>query len=291
MNDTAGSPGKTAGPGNAAGSQDGFDAGSDAGFQDGAAVDRLLRDAGMDGDGGLRPALLELRSLSAGQPVPSAAVASLMVAAERAPRVPAPVPADAPAAVPVDELAARRRAKRRITMTTLSVAASLAAGGAVAVASDQGFRDTIGALNYAVTSFVAGTGGESSDQAGHTPSTGPHQPGGTPSVPVPGAPALSGEDPTPATSPASGAASGGAGSPAPATPGTVPPSGITLPDNLGPGTLTPGLPGADTPGAGTPGDGGLLNGAPLDEVTPSLPGQQPLLPLPTTPPASPAQGQ
>jgi hypothetical protein len=322
MSDTAGSLSNTAGSRNAAG--------SDAGFQDGAAVDRLLIDAGMDDDGGLRTALLELRSLSAGQPVPSAAVASLMVPAEGAPRVLAAVPmvartaamptiaasavpaetaagpaigpspaaaaaaavtADATAAVPVDELAARRRAKRRITLTTLSVAVSLAAGGAVAVASDQGVRDTLGALNHAVTSFVAGTGGTPTDKAGQTPSTGPTQPGGTASIPGPGAPALSGEDTTQATSPASGAANGGAGSPATATPGTVPPSGITLPDNLAPGNLTPGMPGGDTPGAGTPGDGAPLNSGPLDEVAPGLPGQQPLLPLPVTPLASPAPGQ
>ncbi|MGZ4662991.1 MAG: hypothetical protein ACXVYB_17105, partial [Arthrobacter sp.] len=37
------------------------------------------------------------------------------------------------------------------------VAASLAAGGAVAAASDQGFRDSISQLNHAVTSFVAGS--------------------------------------------------------------------------------------------------------------------------------------
>ncbi|PTT68264.1 hypothetical protein [Arthrobacter sp. HMWF013] len=316
MSDTAGSPSNTAGPGSAAGSDAGFQGG---GFQDGAAVDRLLRDAGMDDDGGLRTALLELRSLSAGQPVPSEAVASLMVPAGRAPRrlaavaavartdamptiagaaVPAPgdaaaVRADAPAAVPVDELAARRRAKRRITLTTLSVAVSLAAGGAVAVASDQGIRDTIGALNYAVTSFVSGTGGASSDKAGQTPSTGPTQPGGTATAPVPGAPAVSGPDAGPATSPEPGTAKGGPAAPATATPGTVPPSGITLPDNLGPGNLVPGAdaPGAVTPGHGGPLNGGPVNGGPLDEAAPSLPGQQPLLPLPVTPPASPAPGE
>jgi hypothetical protein len=316
MSDTAGSLSNTAGSRNASGADGGFDAGLDAGFQDGAAVDRMLIDAGMDDDGGLRTALLELRSLSAGQPVPSAAVASLMVPAEGAPRVLASVPmvartaamstiaaptvpaetaaapaaaavtADAPAAVPVDELAARRRAKRRITLTTLSVAVSLAAGGAVAVASDQGIRDTLGALNHAVTSFVSGTGG--ADKAGQTPSTGPTQPGGTATVPAPAAPANSGPGAAPAISPEPGTANGGAGSPA--TPGTVPPSGITLPDNLAPGNLTPGMPGADTPGAGTPGDGAPLNGGPLDEVAPGLPGQQPLLPLPVTPPASPAPG-
>lgn len=133
-----------------------------------AVVDQLLLEAGLDDDGQLRPALLELRALAGAAPEPSAAIAALM--AGHAPQVrtatAAPAGESRPAAVdrsaapvvePVtDELAARRRIKRRATLTALSVAVSLTAGGAVAAASDQGIRQSISDLNVAVTSFVTG---------------------------------------------------------------------------------------------------------------------------------------
>ena len=157
-----------------------------AGSRNQGAVDQLLLEAGMDDDGQLRDALLNLRALAAEAPAPSAEIAALMAGTSAAATTVLPVgvpaattvlptagaAADAGAAQPntarlntaqpnpvkpADELAARRRAKRRITLTTLSVAASLAAGGAVAAASDQGFRDSISQLNHAVTSFVTGS--------------------------------------------------------------------------------------------------------------------------------------
>ncbi|MET4592477.1 hypothetical protein [Arthrobacter sp. 754] len=295
MSDTAGSMRNTAGH-------------RSGGPENDAAVDRLLLEAELDDDGGLRAALVELRSLSVGQPVPSDAVAALMVPAANAPRVAAvaavartsatPAPAEAlaavPAEAPVDELAARRRAKRRITMTTLSVAVSLAAGGAVAVASDQGIRDAIGALNHTVTSFVAGAGGASPDKTGQAPPSDPTQPGGAASVPVPGTPEPSAPGAQPATSPASGA-DGQAAAPAQSTLGAVPP-GATLPDNLA-GIPVAGVPGAGEPLNGAPLNGGPLNsgpnGGPLDEAAPGLPVPQPLPPLPITQPpgSAPASGQ
>ncbi|MEO5312578.1 hypothetical protein PV772_00470 [Pseudarthrobacter sp. CC12] len=133
-----------------------------AGSRNDGAVDQLLLEAGMGGDGQLRDALLHLRALAAEDPAPSADIAALMAGPSAATTTVLPVAAPATTALPAagqpaDQLAARRRAKRRITLTTLSVAASLAAGGAVAAASDQGFRDSISQLNHAVTSFVAGS--------------------------------------------------------------------------------------------------------------------------------------
>src|SRR4051794_34393222 len=138
-----------------------------AGSRNHGAVDQLLLEAGMDDDGQLRHALVNLRALAAQAPEPSADIAALMAGASAAgPAVTTVLPAAEttatsvlPPGQPADELAARRKAKRRITLTTLSVAASLAAGGAVAAASDQGFRESFAQLNHAVTSFVAGSAG------------------------------------------------------------------------------------------------------------------------------------
>jgi hypothetical protein len=259
-----------------------------AGSSSDGTVDGLLREAGFDDDAVLRSALQDLRGLAAGQPEASAAVAALMAPAHtrRLAAVPAPAsgpdaiaqtqPVHAPA-VPItpddahelatppgtDELAARRRAKRRITLTTLSVAASLAAGGAVAVASDQGLRDSIGHVNQAVSSFVATVGGGSAPARQETPLPLPAQPVSPATVPasptvtqpVPAAPG-SNSSRAPAESP-------GKPSPAPATP---------LPDLPVPENLTPDLPEVPTR---------LPNGQ----------GQPPALPLPSTPPVPLPGGQ
>jgi hypothetical protein len=249
-----------------------------AGSSGDGTVDGLLRDAGLDDDVVLRSALQDLRGLAAGQPEASAAVAALMVPA--ATRNLASVPAMAagpdaitqtqPIAAPAvatpratDELAARRRAKRRITLTTLSVAVSLAAGGAVAVASDRGLRDSIGHVNQAVSSFVATVGRGSTPAPQETPVPLPAQPvspatlPAVPSVtqPVPAAPG-SNSSQAPAESP-------GKPSPAPAAP---------LPELPVPQNLMPDLP----------------------EVPDRLPngqGQPPALPLPSTPPVPLPGGQ
>ena len=268
-------------------------AGSRNGSRDDASVDRLLLEAGLDDDGGLRPVLLELQALAVEQPVPSAAVAALMMPAVTRTAAPAPAPGrtaatrhlavvpatvvpatvapgtavlpemDAAALAPAvetgpltpatDEVAARRRAKRRITLTTLSVAVSLAAGGAVAVASDQGIRDSIGQVNHAVTSFVSTVGGGSAPEPAETPVPGPGQPG-VPAV-GPTGPAATVPDPG---APASGSSE--AVQPAPAPSGSAP--AVPLPNLPLPENVTPGLP------------DGPLTGE----------GQPPALPLPSPPP-------
>ena len=197
-----------------------------------AAVDQLLLEAGMNDDAQLRHALLDLRALAVAAPEPSADIAALMAGASAAGPaatavLPAALPTETPAlptetralpaARPADELAARRRAKRRITLTTLSVAASLAAGGAVAAASDQGIRDSFTQLNHAVTAFVTGSSGNSF----HDGST-PGQPAPQPAAPTP----------TAATSPdAAPAATATAPAPAAVAPSNVPATAGTTPSN------------------------------------------------------------
>lgn len=228
------------------------------GSRDGASVDQLLQEAGMDDDGTLRPMLLDLQALGAERPAPSDAVAALMVPATMVPATLVPatlmsatlvpatmVPAGA-LPVPTDELAARRRAKRRVALTTLSVAVSLAAGGAVAVASDQGLRDSIGHVNQAVSSFVAQVGGRPVQTPVQTPV--PAGPGAPATVPT--APSVTH---APTAPPASDARQNPQPTPSPSNPAAVP-----LPDLRGPGSVTPdvpavpGVPGVPLNGEGLP---------------------------------------
>lgn len=262
-------------------------AGSRNGSGDDASVDRLLLEAGLDEDGGLRPLLLKLQALALEQPVPSDAVAALMMpvtrtaitapascravatrhlavvpkmggAAAVVPELPETVavrevgaPVVNPAATAgrltaaTDHLAARRRAKRRITLASLSVAVSLAAGGAVAVASDQGIRDSIGQVNHAVTSFVSSVGGGPAPEPAETPAR--------PGVPAVGPTGPAVTEPVPDTP---GSDSSQAAQPAPDPSGTAP--AVPLPNLPLPGNVTPGIP------------DGPLNGE----------GQSPGLPLP-----------
>lgn len=239
-----------------------------AGNRRDGVVDQLLLEAGLDDDGQLRPALLELRALAGAAPEPSAAIAALM--AGHAPQA-QPGPATTPAAVtqpaavdrsaaPVDELAARRRIKRRAALTALSVAVSLTAGGAVAAASDQGIRQSISDLNVAVTSFV--TGGKPTGDVAEGP--------GLQDAPLPAVPA-----PSPAaTSPAPG----GGTSSAPAVPG---------PRGTAPATETETGPGGGSPEKILPSElpGGLTGGV---EKTPRVPVHaSPDVPLPDTLPEPP----
>lgn len=246
-------------------------------------VDQLLLEAGLDDDGGLRPALLQLRALGAVAPEPSAEIAALLKRAEAAPAVtteaayvPAAQPAPAAdaaatsevaapsAAVPLDELAARRRAKRRVSLTALSLAVSLSAGGAVAAASDQGFRDSFNQFNQAVTSFVTGSG----------PVPAVHQ-SEEPAPNVPAVPAA------PSTVPAA---------PAPAAPVEAPPSNMPAqPEEAAEEPATPGKP-ADVPAAKdrpTAAPEHLTNGVGQPPQVPvpgvselPLPGTLPAVPLP-----------
>jgi hypothetical protein len=254
-----------------------------AGTRSEGFVDQLLADAGMDDDSQLRPALLQLRALGDGVPEPSPAVAALLqragaagagavVAAENT--APAADNAAPPAMgtgqlpAPVDELAARRRAKRRAALTALALGVSLTAGGAVAAASDQGIRDSFTKLNHAVTSFVTGTG----PAAEPDPSPAPEQP----AAPAPAGPAGPGSVPT--VPPVVEA-------PAAAPPSDVPPAPRDVPSQGGHSSQPADVPGsAPMPSVLPP------------EVTDKLPQrpqvplpETPQLPLPTTVPAVPRQ--
>jgi hypothetical protein len=142
---------------------------------------------------------------------PDVAAAEVTHGASTAPAQPAAVvPAGTPAVpgaepgpAPVDELAVRRRAKRRIAMTTLSVVVTLGAGGAVAAASDQGFRESFTQFNQAVTSYITGSGAAPVDQQAQEPSPPlPAAPAGTsPAGTAPGRPASIPADPAAATLP------------------------------------------------------------------------------------------
>jgi len=261
-----------------------------AGSRSEGFVDQLLLEADLDDDGQLRPALLQLRALGTEVPEPSAAVAALLGGAHAAgpgetsaaPADPAePAAADSFAAPvdvragttgsPGDELAARRRAKRRAALTALTLGVTLTAGGAVAAASDQGIRDSFTHLNHAVTSFVTGSGPAGQRQAPVPPT----QPG-EPAAPAPAAPVSPAAVPTapvPAEAPAG----------APASDAPAVPEGVPSP------AVTPGKP------AGVPAPGSLPTAVPT-EVTDRLPQRPqvplpevPQLPLPTTLPAAPHQ--
>lgn len=254
-----------------------------AGTRSDAFVDELLLEAGMDDDGRLRPALLELRALADAAPEPSPAIAALMApAGAAAPGASAAGAAPCPAAPQesprVDELAARRRAKRRIALTTLSVAVSLGAGGAVAAASDQGIRDSLTQLNHTITSFVTGSGASPAGHQGEQPAaplpTAPTAtaPAGTaPAGAAPGGPASVPGDPAEATHPSAAPPSDGAvapetppGQPAsPGKPGDVPAPGA-VPENV-PGHVADGL--------------GKAPEVPVPSQVP-LPGNLPSVPLP-----------
>lgn len=248
-----------------------------AGTRSEGFVDQLLADAGMDDDSQLRPALLQLRALGDGVPEPSPAVAALLqragtaVAAENA----APAADNAAPAMgtdqlpaPLDELAARRRAKRRAALTALALGVSLTAGGAVAAASDQGIRDSFTKLNHAVTSFVTGSG----PAAEPDPSPAPAQP----AAPAPAGPAGPGSVPT--VPPVVEAPAAAPPSDVPAAPRDVPSQG-----------------GHSSQPAGVPGSAPMPSVLP-PEVTDKLPQrpqvplpETPQLPLPTTVPAVPRQ--
>ncbi|WP_457964029.1 hypothetical protein M1E17_21320 [Arthrobacter sp. D1-29] len=258
-----------------------------AGSRTNGTVDQLLLEAELGDDGALRPVLLELQALGAGQPEPSAAVAALMApATARLAAVPATstlpsvqstssaltaqnaaattastaaaagasaAGASAGSGKVTDELAARRRAKRRIALTTLSVAVSLAAGGAVAAASDQGVRDSFGQLNQAVTSFVSTMGAGPATKPAEVPAPVPAQPG----KPAPTTPADQTAPAQDAKVPETESTHGAAHDSVPAPSGKV-----TLPEVHVPDNLTPAVP------------GGPLHGE----------GNTPALPLPATPP-------
>lgn len=234
------------------------------------SVDQLLLEADLDGDTQLRPVLLELQALACDAPEPSAELLALMAGADGGLGAGPEVDEDAIAAAPADELAARRRAKRRATLTALSVAVSLSAGGAVAAASDQSIRESFTQLNQAVTSFITGSGkapaGNQAEQ---------------PTVPLPGTPA--------GTAPAGTAPAGPTSipaDPAAATQPTAPPSnGHISPETAAIQPTSPGKPG-EVPAPET------LPGVVPEHIANGLGGSPdvpvpPQVPLPATLPAAP----
>ncbi|MCD5340781.1 hypothetical protein LR392_00890 [Arthrobacter sp. AK04] len=247
-----------------------------AGTRSDAFVDQLLLEAGMDDDGPLRPALVELRALADTAPEPSAAIAALMAPAGTAgPAAPAPAaPEESPR---VDELAARRRAKRRIALTTLSVAVSLSAGGAVAAASDQGIRESLTQLNHTITSFVTGSGASPASHQTEQPAAPlPTAPAGTapagtaPAGTATGGPASVPSDPVEGTQPAAVPPSDGADAPGGPNGPVSPGKSAEVPS---PGTLPGAVPGHVADGLGKPPE------VPVPSEVP-LPGNLPSVPLP-----------
>ncbi|MGF9650182.1 hypothetical protein AAIH32_19675 [Pseudarthrobacter oxydans] len=245
---------------------------SDTAGSRGGSVDQLLLEADLDGDTQLRPVLLELQALGSAAPEPSAELLALMAGANAGQGADPEVADDRIAAVPADELAARRRAKRRATLTALSVAVSLSAGGAVAAASDQSIRESFTQLNQAVTSFITGSGGA---PAGHQADQ--------PAVPVPESPA--------GTAPAGTAPAGPTSipaDPAAATQPTAPPSdGPVAPETAASQPTSPGKPGEvpaskTLPGAVPEHIANGLGGSPEVPVPPQvpLPATLPAVPLP-----------
>lgn len=212
-----------------------------------AFVNQLLLEAGMDDDGQLRPALMELRALADATPEPSAAVAALMAPAgvsvpQQAPTLDEVPPADEPRA---DELAARRRAKRRLALTTLSLAVSLSAGSAVAAASDQGIRESFTQLGHSITSFVTGSGGAPAGNQAEEPAVPiPANPAGPATAPRVPSTAPDGELPAaphPGGAPASETVPGHAGQGRPDAPAssTLP---TAVPEDLADGLSRPPVP-------------------------------------------------
>jgi hypothetical protein len=241
------------------------------GRHDQQAIDFLLADAGLTGDADLRTELLELRSLANTAPLPSAAVRALMVSSPAAATqqitatqrittadgpaasagaptaVPATVAAESALAndlpandVPVDELAARRRKKRRTVIAGLAVAVSLAGGATAAVASEGGLPGAFQHLGAAIGSVVS----QLNPGSGSAPQ--PDAPAGTTPEPLPvreepqQAPATVVPQPTPA-------APGNPAVPAPVPqPGGASPHTPKAPSHREPGNgvipTPPGLP-------------------------------------------------
>ncbi|WP_311211986.1 MULTISPECIES: hypothetical protein [unclassified Arthrobacter] len=251
------------------------------------AVDRFLADSGLEGDAELRTELLELRSLADTVPVPSEAVRALMVSAQGAathkitttdgpaassgaptavlamvgdparlkgPTPPAePAPAGDPAhggALPADELAARRRTKRRTAIAGLAVVVSLAGGATAAAASDGGIPGAVqhlgAAIGSVVSQFTPGSGNapQQGGPAGSTPVPTVEE---TPAVPDRSQPAPAPAAPRPSGKPGTDSLpqpGGGASPQKPKDPSPHEPGNGGIPTPVVP--VTP--PGIDQPG-------------------------------------------
>ncbi|WOH18457.1 hypothetical protein IRJ34_19235 [Paenarthrobacter sp. GOM3] len=195
------------------------------GRNDADAIDHLLAGSGLEGDAGIRAELLELRSLAATAPSPSEAVRALMVA-EPAVR---------------DELAVRRRNKRRAAIAGLAVVVSLAGGATAAAASEGGIPGAFQHLGAAIGSVAS----QLVPGSGHAPQQG--APGGSSPQPP-----LEEAQPTPSQS-----------QPVPAPVSSAPgvPAGVPQPGGAVP-SQTPKAPQRDVPGKG------VIPAPPVVPVTP-----------------------
>ncbi|MDR6686330.1 hypothetical protein J2Y41_001891 [Arthrobacter sp. 1088] len=247
------------------------------------AIDRLLADSGFDDARDIRAELLELRSLASTAPPPSAAVRALMIGGRAASGTSttaevASATAGASTAVlasvegstdltSVDELAARRRRKRRTAIAGLAVAVSLAGGATAAAASEGGIPGAFQHLGSTIGSVVSQLTPGSGNGSGHNPGSPSEQERGrtvTPATPYrsgsnPGGNGTSGNGANPGQEPQGGTngASGHSNSPkapnggtpeVPRLPGNGQPGNISIPTPAAP--ITP--PGIEAPNVTPP---------------------------------------
>ncbi|BCW38119.1 hypothetical protein StoSoilA2_41750 [Arthrobacter sp. StoSoilA2] len=247
------------------------------------AVDRLLADSGFDDARDIRAELLELRSLASTAPPPSASVRALMIGGRAASGTGttaevACATAGAPTAVltsvegstdltSLDELAARRRRKRRTAIAGLAVAVSLAGGATAAAASEGGIPGAFQHLGSTIGSVVSQLTPGSGNGSGHNPGSPSEQERGrtvTPATPYPsgrnpGGNGTSGNGANPGEEPQGGTngASGHSNSPKapnggtpeiPRIPGNGQPGNISIPTPAAP--ITP--PGIEAPNVTPP---------------------------------------
>jgi hypothetical protein len=247
------------------------------------AIDRLLADSGLEDARDIRAELLELRSFANTAPTPSAAVRALMIGDRVASGTSttaevASATACAPTAVltsvqgstdvtALDELAARRRRKRRTAIAGLAVAVSLAGGATAAAASEGGIPGAIQHLGSTIGSVVSQLTPGSGNGSRQNPGSPSEQERGrtvTPATPYPsgrnpagngtsGNGANPGQEPQVGTNGASGhsnspKAPNGGTPEAPKIPGNGQPGNISIPSPAAP--ITP--PGIEAPNVTPP---------------------------------------
>src|SRR4029453_11507562 len=261
------------------------------------AVDRLLADSGLDDARHIRAELLELLSLASTAPPPSAAVRALMIsdraagsrsttagvasamagaptagltsvqgstdaAADPTPADSTPADSTPAGSTSTDELAARRRRKRRTAIAGLAVAVSLAGGATAAAASEGGIPGAFQHLGSTIGSVVSQLTPGSGNGSRQNPGSPSEQERGrtvTPATPYPSGSATTGNGANPGQELQGGTngASGHSNSPkapnggtpgTPRIPGNGQPGNISIPTPAAP--ITP--PGIEAPNVTPP---------------------------------------
>ncbi|BCW50652.1 hypothetical protein [Arthrobacter sp. StoSoilB13] len=236
--------------------------GGAGGYTGEQAIDRLLADSGFDDARDIRAELLELRSLASTAPPPSAAVRALMIGDRAAGGTGttaevASATAGAPTAVltsvegstdltSLDELAARRRRKRRTAIAGLAVAVSLAGGATAAAASEGGIPGAFQHLGSTIGSVVSQLTPGSGNGSGHNPGSPSEQERGrtvTPATPYPsgrnpGGNGTSGNGANPGQEPQGGTDGGSGHSNSPKAPNGGTPEIPRIPGNGQPGNIS-----------------------------------------------------